>query len=338
MYFPTGAILSEIKNNLPSLIQNYGSAQSILDEKLAYYLLCRPKHLLALNGASQAFPWLRTFFAAKRPLIPAPTFGEYARIFPQAACYPDDVGLDMEKIARQARQHDLLVLVNPNNPTGSTLDTAWIYNYAAGNLEKTVIVDESFVEFSGQKSLLPMLEAEPLPNVILVKSLSKALGAPGLRLGYVYTAHPGFGAFARAQVPIWNLNSLAEQFLEIILKHRPVIQASFAHTILDRERFAADLKALPIVRQVHQSGGNFLLVSLRCPRESSGTLAGELLRRHNIHIKDVSDRFRSSGASFRLAVRLPQENAQLVRCLAQLDTTPAPATSASDNRSPELAP
>jgi histidinol-phosphate/aromatic aminotransferase/cobyric acid decarboxylase-like protein len=282
------------------------------------YGLCRPEYLVTLNGASQVYPWLQSFFAGHKALIPKPTFGEYFRIFPDAVFYSDEIGLNTDEIAMRAQSCDVLVLVNPNNPTGSVLPTTWIHALAAEHPDMVIIVDESFIDFSGQSSLLPLLEAHPLSNVILVKSLSKALGIPGLRLGYVYTTNRGFHDYMRTVIPIWNLNSMAENFLEIILKHRPEIQASFAQTITDRQKFAAELQALPLIKKVHPSGGNFLLLSLHCQRDKIQAMTEVLLNRHNIYVKDVSERFGGTEAYLRLAVRLPEENMRLVTCLGRL--------------------
>ncbi len=315
MYFPTWAVLSQLRGNLPALLQNYGSSQEVLDEKMAYFLLCRPEAVHALNGVSQLYPWLQHCFEGCKPLICKPTFGEYSRIFPHAETYSDEVGMAVDEIAARAQGCDLLVLTTPNNPTGSVLPTAWIHEYAAGHPDKTIIVDESFGDFSDEPSLLQMLEAQPLPNVILLKSLSKALGVPGLRLGYVYTTNPRFSDYMRTAVPIWNLNSMAEYFLEIIVKYRPVMQASFARTKADRVAFAAELRELPIVKTVYPSGGNFLLVALCLSREETGSLVEGLMLRQGLYVKDVSSRFQGTEGYLRLAVRLPAENSVLVRCL-----------------------
>lgn len=318
MYFPTDSILSELRGNLPALIHNYSSCQAILDRKMAFYLLCRPEHLITLNGASQAYPWLRSYFAGAKVLIPKPTFGEYSRIFPAAAFYSDDVGLHTDEIARRAESCEVVVLVNPNNPTGSVLPTAWIHSLVAAHPDRMFVVDESFIDFSGQPGLLPLLAEHPLPNVILIKSLSKALGIPGLRLGYLYTSNRGLQDHVRSAMPVWNINSLAENFLEIILKHRPDIEASFAQTVEDREKFTDALRELPLIKRVHPSGGNFLLVSLHWRRDKSFALTEALLQRHNIHVKDVSQRFGGTDTHLRLAVRKPEENMMLVSCLGRL--------------------
>jgi len=214
----------------------------------------------------------------------------------------------------QARACDLVVVVNPNNPTGSTLPTAWLYDFAATHAETMLLVDESFIEFSPESSLLPLLEQAPLANVLLLKSLSKTLGVPGLRLGYVYAANADLHTFVRDALPIWNLNSLAEYFLEIILKHRNDIDLSFSKTIQDREQFSAQLACLPLVETVYPSGGNFLLVALRCDRSTCQRLVDGLLRQYGIYVKDVSQRFRGQQSYLRLAVRLPAEHARLLTC------------------------
>jgi histidinol-phosphate/aromatic aminotransferase/cobyric acid decarboxylase-like protein/choline kinase len=318
MYFPTGAVLSELRNNMQVLVQNYGSAQHIVNRKLAYYLLCDAAHVTALNGASQFYPFLQRAFTGKHVLMPAPSFGEYARIFPQARTYRDEVGLHTTEILEQAQTCDLVVVVNPNNPTGSTLPTSWLYDFAATHPHTTLLVDESFIEFSQERSLLPLLEQAPLANVVLLTSLSKTLGVPGLRLGYVYSTTSAWHMTLREALPIWNLNSLAEYFLEIILKHRPAIDLSWQYTIRDREQLAAQLARLPLVERVYPSGGNFLLTALRCNRSTCQQLVDTLLRHDGIYVKDVSTRFHGQQSYLRLAVRLPTEHTRFLACWRRL--------------------
>jgi histidinol-phosphate/aromatic aminotransferase/cobyric acid decarboxylase-like protein len=316
MYFPNASIISEMRNDLPQLMHNYGSRQEVLDRKMAWFLLCKEQNAVALNGASQIYPLLAELFGEKKALIPAPTFGEYPRIFPRAQTYPDRVGIDPAQVTTAAETCDVVVFVNPNNPTGTVLETAWIYAYAAGHADKTIVVDESFIEFSGQPSIVSMLEEKALANILVVKSLSKSLGVPGVRLGYAYSCNAGLTSAIRGRLPIWNLNSMAENLLEIILKHRPALQRSFEDTIRDREEFRSKLTALPIVEKIYASGGNFLLVKLREGAISAAVLSAALLERHSIFVKDISAKFNDGGSYLRLAVRLPTENALLVGCCA----------------------
>jgi len=316
MYFPNDSIISEMRNNLPSLMHNYGSRQSVLNEKLAYFLLCNKDRVHVLNGASQIYPILREYFAGRKALLPAPTFGEYPRNFPVHEIYSDAVGIDPGEVEKKAARSDLIIFVNPNNPTGSEMPTEWLYNFAGENPDKMIVIDESFIEFSASQSVINLLEDKPLDNIIVIKSLSKSLGIPGLRLGYVYSANQVLNRHIADRLPIWNLNSFAEFFLEIILKHRNSFNQSINATKRDRQEFANALENISLIEKVYPSGGNYLLVKVN--RKCGTGIAEKLLSERSLYIKDISNKFNDGGIYCRLAVRLPAENLSLVAGLKAL--------------------
>lgn len=318
MYFPTGAVLSELRNNLLPALQNYGSNQSILNLKLAYFLRCNPAHVTTLNGAAQIFPFLQRQFSGQTVLIPGPTFGEYRRMFPQAKTYEDQRELDWDRLNNQVSPGMLVVFVNPNNPTGTTLKTSEIYQFAQQHPQATICVDESFIDFSEQTSLRLLLETKPLNNVLVLKSLSKTLGLPGIRLGYVYSTKASFHKALQAEMPIWNLNAMAENFLELLLKHRPAIAQSFEQTKQDRDTLAIQLAQIPLIKKVYPSGGNFLLVSCHCDPTVLTQHIQILLAEESLYLKEVSARFDDGQSYLRIAVRLPAEHQRLLSSLMQL--------------------
>lgn len=316
MYFPTDAMIAAMRRALPSLVRNYGSAQEVLNEKLAYVLECRPERVQCLSGAAQIFPWLSELLQPRRVLAPRPTFGEYERWFPNAEIYSDAIGVDCDALAARAAGFDLVIVVNPNNPTGTVMPTDRLHTLAAQNPQTTFLVDESFAAFAGQPSMLERLERAPLDNVLVIASLSKSLGAPGLRLGYAYCSNGDLMSRIGAHIPIWNLGAPAEFLLEIVLKFRSELAASFARTAADRCDFYRALQATPGVSQVFPSAGNFLLFRLdgKDPARASA-IAHDLLIRHAIHIKNVSARFAEAAPYLRAAIRLPAENHRLIDAL-----------------------
>jgi histidinol-phosphate/aromatic aminotransferase/cobyric acid decarboxylase-like protein/choline kinase len=329
MYFPTPAMISELRASLADVLVNYGSAQHVLDTKLAYFLLCERRNLRTLNGASQLFPILRRHFASNDVVLPGPTFGEYVRAFPGARRYmdrtgPRRVGVDMADVEDLTPEDGLVVFVNPNNPTGSTLATTDIALFADRHPGTTVLVDESFIEFSGEPSIIPLIERGGLENVLVLKSLSKSLGVPGIRLGFVYSTSGSLLSAISDELPIWNVNSVAEHFLEILLKHRSELLWSFQATVDDREHFADELANVPFVSRVFPSGANFLLVRTSLSLEESRELVERLLALELIYVKDVSDKFDDGAAYWRLAVRWPSENERL--CLALGECAPRRAS------------
>jgi histidinol-phosphate/aromatic aminotransferase/cobyric acid decarboxylase-like protein len=155
-------------------------------------------------------------------------------------------------------------------------------------------------------------------NLTIIKSLSKVLGVPGLRLGFVYSYNRAFNDFIRKNIPIWNCNSVAENFLEIILKHRESLARSFQNTIKDREDFAADLRTQEAIDEVFASAGNFLLVRFKGSAHALKDLPQQILAAASIYVKDVSEKLDDGGFYLRLAVRLPEENKRLIGVLREI--------------------
>jgi histidinol-phosphate/aromatic aminotransferase/cobyric acid decarboxylase-like protein len=156
--------------------------------------------------------------------------------------------------------------------------------------------------------------------VLVIKSLSKTLGVPGMRLGALVTTDPGTAAAIAEATPIWNLGSTAENFLEVMLKHRPALEESYERTCDDRDDLARLLAEVPLVDTVHPSGGDFLLIRLRTGAEQADALARELVERFGILVKDVSAKMADGAGYWRVAVRLPEEHRRLVSALARLES------------------
>jgi histidinol-phosphate/aromatic aminotransferase/cobyric acid decarboxylase-like protein/choline kinase len=311
MHFPTPAMISELRFHLPELLREYGSSQRILDTKLAWALQCPEEHTHALSGASQSYPWMRTWFADKRVVVPSPTFGEYARMFPGAARYRDSPGIDWSEIEQVSADADVVVFVNPNNPTGTLLESSRITDFARGRPDRVVIVDESFIDFSDCTPMTEVLAHEPLDNVLVIKSLSKCLGVPGLRLGALYTTNGELGEAIRRETPIWNLNSMAERFLDIMLKQRPALRQSFVRTVEDRDDLRSMLARLSIVDKVFPSAANFVTARLATDAAGARDLAVRLLERRLVYVKDVSSKFDTGSGYWRIAVRTVADHDRL---------------------------
>ena len=316
-HFPPAGMLAMLRHALPQLVSNYGSAQPVLNEKLSWFLNCAPDRLQMLHGASQGLQIFADMIAARRPLIPSPSFGEYARLFPGACCYRDSPGTDPDEIEGSVRKSDLVVFVNPNNPTGTVTPSAYILDLARRNRDTTFLVDESFIEFSDQKSLVGQLD-DDLRNVVVVSSMSKTLGASGLRMGFVYSTDTALVKQIGERLPIWNLSSPAEYFLELLLKFRVELRDSIRRTIDDRSQFAAALTELAGVAQVYPSGGNFLLARLDVNAANASAIRGRMLVEHRVDFKDVSHRFDDGRVRIRVGVRSSQDNQGFVDALGRV--------------------
>jgi histidinol-phosphate/aromatic aminotransferase/cobyric acid decarboxylase-like protein/choline kinase len=336
MHFPSDSMMAAMQQALPGLVHSYGSSQRVIDQKLSYVLRCRPERVLTLHGASQVYPWIPALLGPGKALAPYPTFGEYRHAFPDHARYADAPGIDLDEVERKSADVSTIVFVNPNNPTGTTIAVEWLHAFAARHPDKHVVIDESFIDFSDQPSMVPILEERPLDNVLVLKSLSKCLGAPGLRLGFAYTCDLDLAAAIRSRIPIWNLGAPAEFFLELLLKFRPEFDASLVRTALDRTDLATRLRTLPDVLRVVEGGGDYVLVQLKGEGDRGKQITQDLLAQEKIYVKDVSERFEPRSVWLRLAVRLPHEHERLVRALRNLSMGPNASPSPSSKAEARL--
>jgi histidinol-phosphate/aromatic aminotransferase/cobyric acid decarboxylase-like protein/choline kinase len=333
MYFPTPALLSDMRFNLEKLLQNYGSSQGELNRRLAYYLLAPEECCCTLNGASQGIKMLPEVLETDCVAELIPTFDEYAAVFPRAVRLDarEASPVELAEAGRRAGA-GAAVLVNPCNPTGRCCSREEVIAFveAATAAGMAAVVDESFIDFAGERcgSVIGWLLESRAPRAMVIKSLSKCLGVPGLRLGYAVAGDAGLIAKMNARVPIWNLNSAAQYFLELLLKYRPEIAVSFRKSIRDREHFERELARLAFL-EPHPSGGNFIL----CRLTSGGPPASLVARRlaeSGIYVKDCTAKFPPGCGEFlRLAVRLPEENLRLIAELKQTYTALAAGRAAS---------
>ncbi|AXE20954.1 class I and II aminotransferase [Runella rosea] len=318
VYFPSKSVMAELKNHMPNLLQNYGSKQRNLNQKLSYVLQYSSENLIALNGASQIYPILKNIWRDKKGLIPNPTFGEYYRIFNNFETYDITLEFKKEEIRSKIEGSEVVVFVNPNNPTGSIIESNIIWKLVNTYPNKKFIIDESFIEFSNEKSIISLLETEPKNNVIVIRSMSKSYGLPGIRIGFVYTTNTELSKTISDEIPIWNMNSIAEFYLEIILKNKRSLKQSFEQTKTDRDVFIEKLKTIPYLKNVFDSHSNFILFEISKENDMIANLDDILLNKHNIYIKNVSSKFKNNNYYFRVAVRLPQENELLINALKTL--------------------
>ena len=246
----------------------------------------------------------------------ANAFGEYARWLPNATIYPDAPGIDWAALEASASDFDVVVLVNPNTSTGTTLRTYDIYELARRTPTTLFWVDESFLAFSDEQSIVRQLEVEPLANVVVLVSLSKSLGVPGLRLGYLYASDESVISAVGEELPVWNLSSPAEYLLELMLKFGPAYDRSLALTRRDRDHLREQLLNESFVRSVPESGGNFLLVELASTNPEAATRVRDaLLMNHDLEVKNVTEKFADRLPSLRVACRTSDENQVLVDAL-----------------------
>ncbi|MFV2117158.1 histidinol-phosphate transaminase [Streptomyces sp. Act-28] len=170
----------------------------------------------------------------------------------------DDFGLDVTAAAAAIAEHrpDVVFITSPNNPTGTAVDADTVlalHDAAQAAKPSLVVVDEAYVEFSHRPSLLPLVEGRP--HLVVSRTMSKAFGAAGLRLGYL-AAHPAVvDAVQLVRLP-YHLSAVTQATALAALEHTDTLLGYVEHLKAERDRLVVELRAAGY--EVTDSDANFV--------------------------------------------------------------------------------
>lgn len=270
-------------------------------EALADYIGAKPENFIVGNGGDEMITYLlRTFLdPGDQILIHSPTFDMYelgAETLGASAIKVKDLPgyrRDQKGLLEAVRRYQpkVTVICNPNNPTGDLLPRAFIEEVlkAADNI---VFVDEAYMEFAQKESVIDLIDT--YPNLIVLRTLSKAFALAGMRCGYLAADEALIEAIAKIKAP-YNLNAFTQLFAPIVIRHREDIFKVRDDICVERERLYAAMKEIPGVT-VYPSCTNFLLVQVDKKQEE----IFEALRKKDILVKiyrnsqDIPNGFRIS--------------------------------------------
>lgn len=323
-YFPSPKLISEIKSNFETLLCQYPSGMGINSLIAAKDFGLRQEQIVVGNGAAELIKSLMEHFTGKLG-IPFPTFQEYPNRKSPEMIVPyfvedDNFTYTADDLMAYYEHKDIqaLAIVNPDNPSGQYISKTDLLRLAlwAGKRELRLIIDESFVDFADTKEDASLLHQDILntyPNLIVVKSISKSYGVPGLRLGILASGDVSLIADMKKDVAIWNINSFGEFFLQIYEKYEKDYKAALAKFKTVRQSFLTELSKLDGLRVI-PSQANYVLCEVTADM-SSRELAENLLE-DNILIKDLSNKKGFHGRNYiRLAVRDEIDNQKLTEAL-----------------------
>lgn len=325
-YFPNSRLLGEIKASFDQLVTSYPSGLEVNNLLAAKSLGLDRRHVVVGNGAAELIKPLIQSYEHGIGVI-CPSFDEYANCARNVISY-NISGSSFSCSAKDIlsffcdKTIDALVIVNPNNPTGAYLTRKEVLALAedCARQNRALILDESFIDFSCEEehaSLLMEDILEAWPDLIIIKSISKSYGVPGLRLGLLACSSPQVISYIKQALPIWNINSFGEYFLQIFEKYKADYAEALEHFCHTRAKLCQDLSA---IRQLtlYPSQANFLM----CEITDGGRalqIAELLLNRYNILVKDLSGKSGMGNREFlRIAIRTDEENACLVNALKHI--------------------
>jgi len=292
-----------------------------LCENLAEFAGWTRDGIIAGNGSNELIQALLmvTVGPQTRVLINEPTFALYRQITTVLGGEVVSVPLTSEltydtKAMRAAMKSTLpkvAIICSPNNPTGCVIETADLVSLLESS-PGLVVIDEAYHEFSGQ-SVVPLLNK--YPNLVVLRTFSKAMAMAGLRVGYLLAAPELTREIAKAVLP-YNLNIVSQTAAQVAIemyesKLKPLVTLICA----ERDRLFVGLETIQSLKPV-RSRANFILVRSAM---NPSRIFDELLKR-DILVRDVSN-YPMLSDYFRVSVGTPEENDRLLEALREICST-----------------
>lgn len=334
-YYPTPKMVEELRARFDTLLREYPSGMGVNALLAGKYFGLDSRFICPGNGAAELIKSLmENIFDNATIGIVEPTFEEYpnrrGRV-DTVAFRPEapDFAYTADDLMAYFSLHpvDALLLINPDNPSGNFIPRPDIFRLARWAEERGVrlIVDESFVDFTDgtDNTLLTEQTIRAFPSMIVVKSISKSYGVPGLRLGVIASADGETIDRVKHDVAIWNINSFAEYYMQIFSKYEKDYAEACRTIRSERDRFGRELSALPGL-SVAPSQANYFLCRIGedVPFDSH-TLTLALLERFDILVKDCASKHGFDSPAdrrryIRIAVRDRADNDRLIEALRSI--------------------
>ena len=291
---------------------------------VAEHLDIAPERIVAGNGAEQLIWWLPRLLEARRVVLPSPCYLDYRRaaevwklpVVTSRLSPEQGFGLDLQAVLSGLQAGDLVWIGQPNNPTGRLVDRHALAAAVASRPDVHWAIDEAFIDFTAETASIVRWD---LPNLAVIRSMTKFYALPALRLGYVVLP-PQQASALRRLLPEWSVNTFAQQLGNAVL--RDPARADYAERtrqLVAEERGWLTSALGGLGAAVTDGRANYLLLRLPDEVPSAATLAGRLLRDAAIAVRPCANYDGLDDRYVRVAVRPRDENQRLVDALrAQL--------------------
>lgn len=326
-FYPPKQLKKQIIYSFDDLLINYPSGQNVNCLLVSKNFEINESYLVVGNGAAEIIKAYSELFHDKIVGIFLPTFEDYTERFKNSKIktysFDNYFRYDFDDVESVIDDVDLLVIVNPDNPSGNFIEHESLIKIVdlANKKGKQVLVDESFIDFSEKKYFFTFLDNNFLKkykNLKVIKSISKSYGVPGLRLGVFASSDHMTVRKVKEKMSLWNINSFGEYFLQNMNKFNSDYEKAKNKIVSSRNKMMTKLKNLRFIKPL-PSQANYILCEVKRPLDSS-ILTVNLLNNYNLLIKDCKHKLGFDNRSFvRLAVRNDSDNDLLLNALKNIE-------------------
>lgn len=293
--------------------------QSQVKEKVAELNQVSPSEIFIGNGSDEAIDLLfRIFCRPQRDnvVICPPTYGMYEvsaginDVEIRRADLTDDFELDLERIKSVIdRNTKLIFICSPNNPTGNLIDRENVLELAK-NFDGIVVIDEAYIHFSNERSLI--VEINSFPNLVVLQTFSKAWGLAALRVGLAFANVEIIDLFNKVKPP-YNVSQAAQELILKALANGSQMETNIAAIIRERGALVNSLSEYPFVQKIYPTDANFVLV-----KTDAANAIYEFLLNEKIVVRNRNNVELCAGC-LRITVGTPEENVALTDALKKYE-------------------
>ena len=347
-FFPPKRMMNEISCNFERLMTSYPSGLGVNTLLATKKYNVSQEYIVIGNGAAELIKSFMevgkdirkrnqadksgasftTDTAVNKVGLIYPTFEEYPNRLPEGkrvVFIPENENFSYsaEDVINFFADKDIgaLVIINPDNPMGNYIGKKGIAKLLDWSAAKNIrlLIDESFVDFSDEYpcSLLDNDLIKKYRNLVVVKSISKSYGVPGLRLGVLASSDTELISDIKNNVSIWNINSFAEFFMQIEEKYNSDYDYSLEMLRKTRRKFISDLSETKTLRVI-PSQAVFVAAEI-LGGIPARELTKTLLLKYNLFIKDLSTKTTFTGGQYiRIAIKTEEDNDRLIIALKEI--------------------
>lgn len=288
------------------------STQKELKEKLAALKNVSTKQIAVGNGSDELIDLIVKVFCEPKKdaiLMMNPSFamyGFYASVNENKVVklnLNENFGIDKEEFLKISNEQKpkVFFLCSPNNPTGNSIEDIEFY---IQNFDGIVVVDEAYIEFSGKKSCIELLEK--FPNLIVLQTFSKAWGMAGARVGIAYSSQEIIKLINTVKSP-YNINSLSLNKIMQLINYKNIMEENIKNTLSEISRLKNELLNIECVKRVFPTDANFFLIEFN----NAENVYQELLKNEIL----TSKRSPQIPDCIRINVGKKEENNKLINVL-----------------------
>lgn len=291
-----------------------------IKEKVAANYSIKPTEIFLGNGSDEAIDLLFRIFCEPRKdniLICPPTYGMYEvsaeinDVSIKRANLTKDFQLDLQAIGSAIDANTkLLFICSPNNPTGNSFEREEILNLTK-NFGGIVVVDEAYIHFSREKSLLS--EINNFPNLVVLQTFSKAWGLAGLRVGLAFANEEIVKLFNKVKPP-YNISEIAQNAILEAFENVEKVEKTISELISEREKLIENLDNFSFVHRIYPTDANFVLV-----KTSDAEKIYKFLLNEKIVVRNRNNIVLCEGC-LRITIGTAEENELLLKSLEKITT------------------